>query len=151
MHTPSTRFVALTALAALCLGAAETKAQDLNTADFVVACTKDPVVTEDPGFEGGKVTPQAFCECVAGNLKEKNVPQTDVDMLVKMHNEDITDADAEAFPNLDELLVANEGFEDACRQSLGMPIEDLDEGEFPMEEEIPDEGMTDEDMPDREE
>jgi hypothetical protein len=148
MPKSTTRLAALSVFAVLCFGAAETKAQDLDTAAFIVSCTKDPVVTEDPGFDEAKVTPQTFCECVAGKLTAAKVPQTDVDMLVKMHNEDITDADAEAFPNLDELLVANEGHEDACRQSLGVAIEDLDNGEFPTEEEIPEEGMTDEDMPD---
>jgi hypothetical protein len=144
MHTPSTRLVAFGAFAALCLGAAEVQAANLNTADFIASCAKDPVVTEDPTFAEAKVTPEAYCQCVAAKLEESNVPQTDVDMLVKMHNEDITDADAVAFPKLDDLLVANEGYEDACRQSLGISLDDSDE-EFPTEEEIPDEGMTEDD------
>jgi hypothetical protein len=144
MHTPSTRLVAFGAFAALCLGAVEVQAENLNTADFIASCAKDPVVTEDPTFAEAKVTPEAYCQCVAGKLEESNVPQTDVDMLVKMHNEDITDADADDFPKLDDLLVANEGYEDACRQSLGISLDDSDE-EFPTEEEIPDEGMTEDD------
>ena len=143
MHTPSTRLVAFGAFAALCLGAVQ--AAMLNTADFIAACVKDPVVTEDPTFAEAQVTPEAYCQCVAGKLEESNVPQTDVDMLVKMHNEDITDADADAFPKLDDLLVANEGYEDACRQSLGISLDDTDMEELPMEEEIPDEGMTEDD------
>ena len=145
MHTPSTRLVAFGAFAALCLGAAEVQAANLNTADFIAACVKDPVVTEDPTVAEAKVTPEAYCQCVAGKLEESNVPQTDVDMLVKMHNEDITDADADAFPKLDDLLVANEGYEDACRQSLGISLDDTDMEEFPTEEEVPDEGMTEDD------
>ncbi len=127
MPTPSTRLVALSAFAALYLIATDAKAQNLDTADFVAACVQDPVITEDPGFDDAKVTPQTFCECVAGQLQENEAAQADVDMLVKMHNEDITDADASSFPKLDELLVANEGFEDACRQKLGLAFEDDDD------------------------
>jgi hypothetical protein len=148
MHTPSTRLAALGAFAALCLATSVAKAQDLNTADFVAACVKDPVITEDPGFDDAKVTPQIFCECVAGQLQENKSVQTDVDMLVKMHNEAITDADAASFPKLDELLVANEGFEDACREKLGLSIEDGDDlEELPEEEEIPEEGVIEEGEP----
>ena len=42
-------------------------------------------------------------------------------MLTKMHNEEISDADVEAYPTLEDLLNANEGFEDSCRKSLGLP------------------------------
>jgi hypothetical protein len=141
MYTPSARLVALSAFAALCLGAADVEAATLNTADFVAACVDDPVVTEDPAFEGSKVTPQTFCQCVAGKLDENKRTQADVDMLTKMHNEDITDAEAEAFPKLDDLLIANEGYGDACRQSLGLSIEETDMEEFPMDEEMTDDGM----------
>ena len=93
--------------------------RQLDTADFVTACTEDPTVTEDPGFEGGNATPKAFCECVADELVENKSTQADVDMLTKLHNEEISDSDAENF-RLRSLMVANEGYEDACRQSLGL-------------------------------
>jgi hypothetical protein len=46
--------------------------------------------------------------------------QAEVDILAKMHK-DVTDEDAASFPQLEDLLVKNEGFEDACKASLGMP------------------------------
>ena len=109
------RLVALGAFAVFCLCAAEAEAAKLNTADFIAACSEDPSVTDDPGFEDGKVTPKAFCECVAGELEKNNLSQKDVDMLTKMHNEDISDADVESYPTLEELMNANESFEDRCR------------------------------------
>ncbi len=95
-------------------------ADKLDTAAFVTACTEDPTVTEDAGFEGSSVTPKAFCECVAGKLAESKVSQADVEMLTKLHNEEISDSDAETHPNFEKLLVDNESYEDACRQSLGL-------------------------------
>ena len=68
-------------------------------------------------------------------------------MLTKMHNEEISDEDVEAYPTLEDLLNANEGFEDSCRKSLGLPQdtgtdmeeEPTGEGEegMPQEEEAP--------------
>jgi hypothetical protein len=127
------RLIALGAIAGLCLCAVEAKADNLNTGDFVAACSEDPSVTDDPSFDDGKVTPKAFCECVAGELGKNTLSQKDVDMLTKMHNEDISDADVEAYPTLEDLMNANEGFEDHCRQSLGLPT---DVG-TDMEEEVP--------------
>lgn len=147
MYTSCLRLAALISLIGLCLSSADLQAAELDTGQFVPACTKDPVVTEDPGFDEAKVTPQTFCECVAGKLKENSASQADVDMLVKLHNEDITDADAANFETLDDLLVANEGFEDECRQVLGIASEDDDMEDFPMEEEIPEEGEPPADGP----
>jgi hypothetical protein len=113
----------------------------LNTADFLAACVADPVVTDEPGFaEGSKVTPQIYCECVAGKFAANKLSQSDVDMLTKMHKDEITDEDAESYPTLEELMQANEGYEDDCKESLGMPAaEDNDEEEGPPmnEEEVP--------------
>ncbi len=146
------RLSALGAIAGLCLCVAEAKAANLNTGDFVAACSDDPSVTDDPSFDDGEVTPKAFCECVAGELGKNTLSQKDVDMLTKMHNEDISDADVEAYPTLEDLMNANEGFEDHCRQSLGLPTdigtdmeEEVPEGELlpeetegaPAEEEAP--------------
>ena len=75
---------------------------------------------QDPGFDGDCATPKAFCECVAGKLVENKSSQADVEMLTKLHNEEISNSDAETHPNFENLLVANEGYEDACRQSLGL-------------------------------
>lgn len=148
MHESSfMRLVALGAFAVLCLGAAKVEAAKLNAADFIAACSKDSSVTDDPGFDESKVTPQAYCECVAAELEKNNLSQNDVDMLTKMHNEEISDADVESYPTLEDLMNANESYEDSCRKSLGLPtdvgtdIEELPEEEFlPEDEEGPAEG-----------
>jgi hypothetical protein len=132
------RLIALGSFAALCLGAVEAEAAELNTADFTAACSTDISVTDDPGFDDGKVTPKAYCECVAGELVKGKLTQADVDMLTKMHKEEITDEDVENFPTLEDLMNANEGFEDNCRQKLGLPTGGTDVEEEDMEEE----GMT---------
>jgi hypothetical protein len=130
------RVIALGGFAALCFCAARVEAADLNTADFLAACSADASVTEDPGFDDGKVTPQAYCECVAGELAKNKLSQKDVDMLTKMHKEEISDADVEAYPTLEDLMNANEGYEDSCRKTLGLPT---DSGTDVEEE--PEEGM----------
>ena len=135
------RLIALCAFAVLCVCAVKAEAATLNTSDFVAACSDDPSVTDDPSFDDGKVTPKAFCECVAAELGKNNLGQKDVDMLTKMHNEDISDADVEAYPTLEDLMNANEDFEDNCRKALGLPtdigtdIEEIPEEEFLEEDE----------------
>ncbi|HEX2446657.1 MAG TPA: hypothetical protein VHK26_00525 [Methyloceanibacter sp.] len=144
MHnTFSLRVVALGAFAVLCLCMPqdEALAAALNTANFVAACSADENVTSDPGFEDSKVTPKAFCECVAAEVAKNKLSQADVDMLTKMHKDDISDADAESYPTLEDLMNANEGFEDSCRTSLGLPIDEgTDIEEVPLE----DDGMPEE-------
>jgi hypothetical protein len=148
MHNRLTRVVAPGALALLLAGASaiNTNAADAaakaSTSDFVAACSADENVTQEPGFEDGKVTPKAFCECVAGKLDENKATQKDVDMLTKMHKDDISDADAAAYPTLDDLMNTNEGFEDACRTALGLPA--VDDEEPSEEDTVPDEGAPDE-------
>ena len=110
------RLMALCAFAGLGLCAANAEAAKLNTGDFTAACSDDPSVTDDPSFDDGKVTPKAFCECVAAALEKNNLSQKDVDMLTKMHNEELSDADAEAYPTLEDLMNANESYEDGCRR-----------------------------------
>lgn len=142
--------VALCAFAGLSLWAANAVAAKLNTGDFTAACSDDPSVTEDPSFEDGKVTPKAFCECVAGALEKNNLSQKDVDMLTKMHNEELSDADAEAYPTLEDLMNANESYEDSCRETLGLPSDvgtDMQE-EQPEDEVLPED---DEEAPAEEE
>ena len=97
------------------------------------------MVTDEPGFaEGAKVTPQSYCACIAGKFKEKKLSQSDVDMLTKMHKDEITDEDAASYPTLEDLMATNEGFEDDCKESLGMPSADDDEEGPPAnEEDIP--------------
>ena len=138
------RVIALGGFAALCFCAAEVEAAGaLNTAAFIAACSADASVTEDPGFDEGKVTPQAYCECVAGEFEKNKLTQKDVDMLTKMHKEELTDADVESYPTLEDLMNANEGYEDSCRQSLGLPtaagtdMEEEPEEGMPAEEEAP--------------
>jgi hypothetical protein len=145
MHNRLTRVVALAAFALLLAGgvihirAAAAAAGKINASDFIAACAADENVTQEPGFEDGKVTPKTFCECVAGKLDENKATQKDVDMLTKMHKDAISDADAEAYPTLDDLMNANEGYEDDCRTKLGLPA--VDEEEPPTEEDTtPDEG-----------
>jgi hypothetical protein len=130
------RLIALGAFAGLCLGAGSAEAAKLGTDDFIAACSEDPSVTDDPSFDDGKVTPKAYCECVAAELEKNNLGQKDVDMLTKMHNEEISDADVESYPTLEDLMNANESFEDKCRTALGLPsdigtdIEEIPEEEF---------------------
>lgn len=145
MHT-SFR-LALIAAAALSLGAIGAQAADssLKLDDFLAACTQDPDLVEE--FQGqAKATPPVFCECVGGKLKENKASQADVDMLSKMHRDDISDEDVESFPTLEGLMIANENYEDACRQSFGITVEpdlemapDSQEGLPLEEEEMPDE------------
>lgn len=111
-----------------------------DTADFLAACVADPVVTDEPGLqEGSSVTPQIYCECVAGKFGAAGLEQVDVDMLVKLHRDEITDEDAESFPTLEELMQVNEEMEDDCKASLGMPAADDggEEGSPPDEEDMP--------------
>ena len=149
------RIAALGAFAALCFHAAAVAAKPaaaapaakLNTAAFLDACSADQNVTDEPGFADGKVTPKAYCECVAGKFDENKLTQKDVDMLTKMHKDEITDADAQAYPTLEDLMTANEGYEDACKKSLGLPA-DAGNDEVPMEEDIvPDEEAPDQGAP----
>jgi len=135
------RGIAFGAFAVLCLGITKVAAASVDTAKFIAACTSDPSITDDPAFDDGKVTAKAYCECVAGELTKNNLSQRDVDMLTKMHNEEISDEDVEAFPTIEDLLNANEGFEDSCRKSLGLPAFTGDD----MEEEPGDEDMPDDD------
>jgi hypothetical protein len=94
----------------------------LNTDAFLAACVADPGVTDEPGLEAGsKVTAQMFCECIVGKDHDKKMTQAEVDQMTKMHKDGITDEDATSFPQLEDLLAKNEGFEDACKASLGMP------------------------------
>jgi len=149
------RIAALGAFAALCFHAAAVAAKPaaaapaakLNTAAFLDACSADQNVTDEPGFADGKVTPKAYCECVAGKVEENKLTQKDVDMLTKMHKDEITDADAQAYPTLEDLMTANEGYEDACKKSLGLPA-DAGNDEVPMEEDtVPDEEAPDQGAP----
>ena len=111
----------------------------LNTDAFLAACVADPVVTDEPGFaEGAKATPQSYCACVAGKFKEQKLSQSDVDMMTKMHKDEITDEDAASYTTLEALMATNEGIEDDCKESLGMPSADDDEEGPPAnEEDIP--------------
>ncbi len=117
----------------------EAPAGALNTDTFLAACIADPVVTDEPGFaEGAKATPQSYCACIAGKFKEKKLSQPDVDMMTKMHKDEITDEDAASYATLEDLMAANEGIEDDCKESLGMPSADDDEEGPPAnEEDIP--------------
>jgi len=142
------RLIVLGAFAGVCLCPAAVKAATLNTDDFIAACSKDPIITDDTGFDDGKATPKAYCECIAAELVKNNLEQKDVDMLIKMHNEDISDADVESYPALEGLMNANEGYEDKCRKTLGLPtdtgtdIEEFPEEEMQEDEEMPQENMA---------
>ena len=64
-------------------------------------------------------------------------------MLIKMHKEEITDEDVENYPTLEDLMNANEGFEDSCRERLGIQADTGTD----MEEEEEMQGMPDDDFP----
>jgi len=134
------RVIALGAFAAFCLCAAQDDAlaaAALNTANFMAACSADQNITDEAGFDDGKVTPKAFCECVVGEFTKNKLTQTDIDMLTKMHKDEISDADAASYPTLEDLMNANEGYEDSCKTSLGLPTdEDTGVEEGPGEEDV---------------
>jgi len=111
----------------------------LNTDAFLAACVADPVVTDEPGLQAGsKVTAQTYCDCIVGKYHDKKMTQAEVDMMTKMHKDEITDEDATSFPKLEDLMAKNEGFEDECKASLGMPTSDDNDEEAPTnEEDIP--------------
>lgn len=126
-------------MAAAIFGGDKASAADVKLDNYMAACTTDPDLVEE--FKGDpKVTPQVFCECVSGKLKETDATQADIDMLVKMHKDAITDADVEGFPTLEDLMIANEDYEDSCRQRLGIVVE-TDEDVMPEDAE----GMMPED------
>lgn len=137
-----TRLIVFGTFTGLCLCPAWAEAAEINTDAFVAACSKDPIITDDTAFDDGKTTPKAYCECIAAELAKSDLGQKDVDMLIKMHNEDISDADVESYPKLEDLMIANEGYEDACRKTLGLPsdagtdIEEVPEGEMMPEDEM---------------
>ena len=59
-------------------------------------------------------------------------------MMTKMHKDEITDEDAASYTTLEDLMATNEGIEDDCKESLGMPSADDDEEGPPAnEEDIP--------------
>ena len=123
-------------LAAAAANAAPEAAGALTTDAFFAACVADPVVTDEPGFgAGGKATPQSYCECIANKFKEQKLSQPDIDMMTKMHKDEITDEDAASYATLEELMATNEGIEDDCKESLGMPSSDDDEEGPPIDEE----------------
>jgi hypothetical protein len=138
--------VAILAIGAAAAAPKQAPAGKLNTEAFLAACVADPVVTDEPGLAaGGKVTPQIYCDCITGKFGGKKLTQADVDMLTKMHKDEITDEDGESYPTLEDLMATHEGFEDACKASLGMPASTNDQ-----EEEAPsDEGppADEEDIP----
>lgn len=127
-------------LLALAAGDAAIAADALNTTDFLAACTTDQVVIDEPGLGGAsKITPQSYCECIVEGFAAAKLSQSDVDMLTKFHKDEITDEDAATYATLEDLMRANEGIEDACKEKLGMPAgDDGEEGEQPLEgEDIP--------------
>ena len=118
----------------------QTSDSKLNTEAFLAACVADPVVTDEPGLQSGsKVSVQMYCECIVGKYHDKKLSQTDVDMMTKMHKDEITDEDATSYPKLEDLMEKNEGLEDECKASLGMPANknDNEEGAPVNEEDIP--------------
>ena len=109
-----------------------------NTDAFLAACSEDEVVTGQLGTqEDTEVTPKQFCDCVAGKYREGKVSQNDVDMLTKIHKDEMTDEDAAAYPTLEDLLRANERTEDACKKSLGLPVNTDGDDQAPEDEEMP--------------
>jgi hypothetical protein len=113
-------------------------AAKLNNEAFIAACSEDEVVTGQLGAqEATEVTPKQFCGCVAGKYQDGKLTQKDVDMLTKMHRDAITDEDSANYPTLEDLLSANERFEDACKKSLGLPVNTDNDDQAPGDEEMP--------------
>jgi len=126
-------FAALAATTSLAASPAK-----LSTEAFIAACSEDEVVTGQLGTqETTEVTPKQFCDCVGGKYQEGKLGQKDVDMLTKMHKDEITDEDATNYPKLEDLLSTNEKFEDACKKSLGLPVNTDGDDQAPGDEEMP--------------
>lgn len=138
--------VALGAVTAVCIffatvGTEPAAAAGLDLNGFITACAADPVVVEAPGLEpGSKVTAKAYCECIGGKYRENKVSQQEVDLLTKVHKDTLTDEDAAKYPKFEDLLTANEGYEDSCKKTLGLP--DIDEEDIPDDQEQPDDEDT---------
>jgi hypothetical protein len=132
------QWLTIGAFAVICASTAQAKAPatPLKTDAFLAACVADPNVVEEPGLEaGGKVTPKAYCDCLVAKYQDSKLSQTDVDMLTKVHKNDLTDAAAASYPTLEDLLGTNEGLEDACKKSLGLPVDSEEDEEAPPDEE----------------
>lgn len=123
MQNRFTYAVAVASAVILGFGAAVAEAAGPDTTGFLAACLEDPVVVEEPGLEqpGGKSTPEIYCQCIAGKLVEHKISQTDVDLVTKLHNEELSDQEASE-PGLDDVLSTNEIIEDECKVSLGLPF-----------------------------
>jgi hypothetical protein len=143
---------AFSAVATFCLGASAAwaaPAAKLDTGAFSAACAADSVVTEAPGLEAGsKVTPKMFCDCVVGKYQENKLSQKDVDMLTKVHKDELTDDDAAKYPTLEDLLSASEGYEDACKKTLGLPA-DTDEEAPGEDDSVPEDTLPPDDGTDQ--
>jgi hypothetical protein len=110
-------------------------AAKLNTEAFLAACTSDEVVTGLAGFDEGKVTPKQFCDCVVGKYQDNKLNQNDLDLLTRVHKDELTEAD-ETNASLESLLSSSEGYEDACKKSLGLPV-NAEDDEAPAEDDTP--------------
>ncbi|MGH6866886.1 MAG: hypothetical protein ACREDO_12140 [Methyloceanibacter sp.] len=125
MPKPSLRLVLVSTFPALVAGAGSAPAA-LDTTYFVDACAEDPFVANDEALQGGKVVPKDYCRCVARKLEASKASQTDFDLLTMIHDGDIAGASSEApsYPTLEDLMIVNEGYEDACKESLGLTVGD---------------------------
>jgi hypothetical protein len=129
-------FVTVLGVASAASSSLAAPAAKLTTEAFLAACSEDEVVTGQLG-SAEEITPKQFCECVAGKYQDGKISQKDVDMLTKMHKDEITDEDAASYSTLEDLLSANERFEDSCKKSLGVPANTNGDDEAPDDEEMP--------------
>ena len=70
-------------LAALVLGAGEGRGGGAHSTPPTSSPPASPIPSSPTSraSKDGKVTPQSYCECVAGKFSENKLSQTDVDML----------------------------------------------------------------------
>jgi len=131
-------FVTALAVASAASSSPAALAAKLTTEAFLAACSEDEVVTGQLGSgEDAKVTPAQFCECVASKYQVSKLSQKDVDMLTKMHKNEITDDDAASYSTIEDLLSTNERIEDGCKKSLGVPANTNGDDGAPDDEEMP--------------
>ena len=102
-----------TALALMGLAALwATPAAALDTKEFVTACLADSSLDQIEDV-GTKITPKDFCACVAGKIAESDLTQDQVDIVTKIHKNDVDDTMSADY---DAAHDANDSFETECSQ-----------------------------------
>jgi hypothetical protein len=103
-------YTALALMGLAALGA--TPAAALATKEFVAACLADTSLDQIEGV-GTKIMPKDFCACVAARIAASELTQDQVDIITKMHKNDVDDTMSADY---DEAHDANDSFETECSE-----------------------------------